>query len=148
MQGAASFVFGECSACAAEVNGEQEKGDELSGECFCRSDADFWVGSCVKSGVASAWNGRIDDVADGEDFCASASSEFNASVCIGRFSALADGDESIAWREYGVSVSVFAGDVDASWNASEFFEVEFGDESGVVARAACDDLYRGRVFEV
>ena len=61
---------------------------------------------------------------------------------------MADGDEEVVWGEDGVGVAVFAGDVDAGGDAGVFFEIELGDESGMVARTASDDLDGAGIFEL
>ncbi len=74
--------------------------------------------------------------------------DFEASVGIGGFAALADGDESVICGDNGGTVTIFACDVDVDGDASEFFDEVFTDESGVIACSASDDLESSTIFEV
>lgn len=130
------------------MNGVEDERSELCGEGFCRGDADFRVGARVESRVGGAWNGGVHDIADGEDFGAGLPCEFDASISISGFAALANGDEGVFRGKNGVGVSIFACDVNACGDASKSFEEIFGDESGVKTRAASDDLDGGGVFEM
>ena len=135
-------AFGQCAANLAQGQRQQQQADQLSGEGFGRSHADFATGLGQQGQVGFTHQRADADVADRQ---AGEEAQFlgvaQRGQGVGGFAGLGDGHEQGVGLHHDLAIAEFAGDFDLARDAGQLFEPVTGNHAGVVAGAARDDLH-------
>ena len=133
---------------AGEFEHEQGERAQLGGEGLGRGDADLRTGARHQHEVGLAHEARLRHVADGEGAEVAAPAPFaQGGQGVGGFAGLRDRHEQRIGRHHRMAIAVFAGHLDAAGDVGEAFQPVAGDEAGVVAGAAGDDLHVAHALE-
>ena len=119
---------------------QKRQAHNLTDEALGRGDRDLLVGLGVDDAIAFARHGATHHVSDAEDLGALDTRVANGGEGIGRLARLGHGNDERRRRDDGVAIAELAGSLNLGGNASPAFNKVLGDEAGVIAGTAGDDV--------
>ena len=127
---------------------QQRQAHDLADEALGRGDRDLLVGLGVDDAVALARHGAAHYIGDAKDLGALDARIADGGEGIGRLTRLGHGHDERRRRDDGVAIAELAGRLDLGGNASPALNKVLGNEAGVVAGTAGDDVDTVDVVEL
>ena len=135
------LLSGVQAVAAAEYDHQQQQGGQLGGEGLGRGDANLGSGAGHQHQVGGAHQRALGYVADGQGRAEAAGlGLLERGQGVGGLAGLGDGHHQGVLQYHRPAVAEFAGDLDPAGYAGQGFEPVAGDQTGVVAGAASQDL--------